>query len=230
MSDAIERELKLAPADTRLLDHLAAVERVGELEAFGRRRELQRNSFFDTASRALSRARIGFRRRAIDGQRMATWTLKSDANLVGGVATRSEIELQLDPSMPPALAIGALREAARSRGAAALAEAVDDALASGGLPLARPFLEMETHRAVVDLEAPERGWSVELALDRVRLLGHAYDEVEIEAELKRGDDAALEAVRAAIAELGDVRPSEGSKLSRAMAHLAACDCQALSAP
>lgn len=161
---------------------------------------------------------------------MATWTLKSDAKLVGGVATRSEIELQLDPSMPPALAIGALRQAALSRGAAAMAEQVADALAGGGLPLAQPFLEMQTDRLVVDLEAPERGWSVELALDRVRLLGHAYDEEEIEAELKRGDDAALEAVRAALAAQGDVHPSEGSKLSRAMAHLAACDCQALRAP
>ena len=223
-NQGIERELKLVPADTRLLERLAAVERLGELEAVGRHRELQRNSFFDTASRALSSARVGFRRRTVDGRRLATWSLKSDAKLVGGVATRSEIELQLDPSMPPALSIGALREAARSRGAAALAEHVADALASGGLPLARPFLEMETDRAVVDLEAPERGWSVELALDRVRLVGHAYDEVEIEAELKRGDDAALQAVLSAIAALGDVRLSEGSKLSRAMAHLAVCQC------
>ena len=105
-----------------------------------------------------------------------------------------------------------------------MAEHVADALASGGLPLAQPILEMETDRVVVDLEAPERGWSVELALDRVRLVGHAYDEVEIEAELKRGDEAALQAVLSAIAALGDVRPSEGSKLSRAMAHLATCQC------
>ena len=229
MTEGIERELKLVPADTRLLDRLAAVERLGELEARARHRELQRNSFFDTASRALSRARIGFRRRTVEGRRLATWTLKSDANLVGGVATRAEIELQLDPSMPPALAIGALRQAALSRGAAAMAEQVADALASGGLPLARPFLEMETDRVVVDLEAPERSWSIELALDRVRLVGHAYDEVEIEAELKRGDDAALLAVRSALAALGQVRPSEGSKLSRAMAHLAGCDCQAVRA-
>ena len=224
MNDDVERELKLVPDNPALLDRLAAQSEFGELEVAGRRHEVQRNSFFDTASRALSSARVGFRRRTVDGRRLATWSLKSDAKLVGGVATRSEIELQLDPSMPPALAIGALREAARSRGAAALAEHVADALASGGLPLARPFLEMETDRAVVDLEAPERGWSVELALDRVRLVGHAYDEVEIEAELKRGDDAALQAVLSAIAALGDVRPSEGSKLSRAMAHLAACHC------
>jgi triphosphatase len=193
-------------------------------QAAGRRRELQRNSFFDTASRALSRARAGFRRRRVEGRRLAAWTLKSDAGLVGGVATRSEIELQLDPDTPPALAIGALQDAARSRGAAALAEAVGDALASGGLPLARSFVDMETQRVIVDLRAPEHDWSVELALDRVRLVGHAYYELEIEAELKRGDEATLEAARDAIASLGDVRPSEGSKLSRAVAHLATCHC------
>jgi hypothetical protein len=133
VNDGIERELKLAAADEALLDRLAAIDRLGEFEAAGRHRELQRNSFFDTASRALAGARIGFRRRTIEGQRLATWTLKADARVLGGVTTRSEIELQLDPDMPPALAIGALRDAARSRGAAALAEAVADALAGLGL-------------------------------------------------------------------------------------------------
>jgi inorganic triphosphatase YgiF len=69
---------------------------------------------------------------------------------------------------------------------------------------------------------------VELALDRVRLLGHKYEEVEIEAELKRGDEQALEAVRTAIEALGAVSESNGSKLSRAMAHLQACACAATS--
>jgi inorganic triphosphatase YgiF len=229
VNDPLERELKLVPADSSLLDELARAERLGELVRVGQRRERQRNSFFDTASRALSRARVGFRRRGIEGERLATWTLKSDAKLVGGVATRAEVELQLEPGMPPALAIGALQEAARSRGAAVLAEQVADALAAGGLPLAQPFLEMETDRVVVDFAAAERGWAVELALDHVRLVGHAYAEVEIEAELKRGDEAALQAAGSAIAALGSVHPSHGSKLSRAMAHLAACRCQACSA-
>jgi inorganic triphosphatase YgiF len=228
VNDGIERELKLVAADEALLDRLAAIDRLGEFEVVGRHRELQRNSFFDTASRALAAARIGFRRRGIEGQRLATWTLKADAQVVGGVTTRSEIELQLDPDLPPALAIGALRDAARSRGAAGLAEAVADALASGGLPLARPFLELRTDRRVVDLQAPAA--LVELALDRVRLVGHAYAELEIEAELKGGDEAALHTLATAIAALGEVRPSQGSKLSRAMAHVAACGCQAVSAP
>lgn len=223
-NDNRERELKLVPADEGLLDRLEAVERLGELEVRGRRRELQRNSFFDTPSRALGRARVGFRRRTIAGERVATWTLKADSKLEGGVATRLEIELQLDADLSPALAIGVLRDAARSRGATALAEAVSDALRSDGLPQARPYLETETDRRILDLEAPARGWQVELALDRMRLLGHDYADVEIEAELKRGDLDALEAVRQAIQSLGEVRPSQASKLSRALAHLANCRC------
>ena len=228
MNDGIERELKLVARDERLLEQLAVIDRLGEFDVVGRHRELQRNSFFDTASRALAHARIGFRRRSIEGQPLAAWTLKADAQVAGGVTTRSEIELQLDPDLPPALAIGALRDAARSRGAAALAEGVADALTSGGLPLARPFLALRTDRRVVDLQASRA--LVELALDRVRLVGHAYAELEIEAELKRGDEAALHTIARAIATLGDVRPSEGSKLSRAMAHVATCGCQAVSAP
>jgi inorganic triphosphatase YgiF len=138
------------------------------------------------------------------------------------VSSRTEIEVQLDPDTPPALAIEALRQAARQRGAAALADELGDALADGGLPLATPFLETVTERTILDLEAADRGWRVELALDRVRLVGHAYAELEIEAELKHGDDAALEAAREAITALGPTHESEGSKLSRAMAHVAAC--------
>jgi inorganic triphosphatase YgiF len=220
----IEQELKLVPLDPGLLDTLASVDHLGELVATSRRRELQRNSFFDSASRALGTARVGFRRRTIPGQALASWTLKADGQALRGVMTRAEIELQLDADMPPALAISALRQAAQQRGAAALAEDVADALAAGGLPLPKPFLEMETDRTIVDLEADARGWSVELALDRVQLVGHAYAEVEIEAELKRGDEAALAAARQAIEALGPVRDSDGSKLTRALAHLEQCHC------
>lgn len=224
--DTVERELKLVPANEALLDQLAAVDRLGEFVARAHRRERQRNSFFDTPSRGLARERVGFRRRVIDGQHLATWSIKGDAERVGGVASRAEIELQLDPDMPPAMALSTLRAAARSRGAAALADAVDAALGSGGLPLARPFLETATDRRIVDLEAPDRGWQVELALDRMRVVDHDYAETEIEAELKGGDPSALDAVRVDIEKLGDVRDSTGSKLSRAVAHVDACNCSA----
>jgi inorganic triphosphatase YgiF len=115
-----------------------------------------------------------------------------------------------------------LRDAARSRGAPVVAEAVADAQASGGLPLAQPYLETETDRTILDLEAPERNWSIELALDRMQLIGHRYADIEIEAELKRGDESALEAAREAITALGEVRESEASKLSRAKRHIEQC--------
>jgi inorganic triphosphatase YgiF len=223
-TDNVERELKLVPAEPSLLDQLARIDRLGPLEARGRRHELQRNSFFDNRTRALRAAHIGFRRRTIDGQRLATWSLKADSELVKGVATRSEIEVQLDPDTSPAMALGVLRDTARSRGAPVVADAVGDALAAGGPPLARPYLETETDRTIVDLEAPDRGWSVELALDRMQLVGHRYADLEIEAELKHGDESALDAVRHAITELGPVTESQASKLSRAQAHLSDCNC------
>ena len=219
MNDNIERELKLVPVEPGLLDRLANVERLGPFEVRARRHELQRNSFFDTPSRTLGAARVGFRRRSVADQRLAVWTLKADGQLVRGMATRSEIELQLEPDLAPALAIGALIDAARSRGAGALAETVQDALSAGGPLLATPFVETETDRTILDLVEPRQGWAVELALDHMRLIGHDYADLEIEAELKRGDTQALESVRQAIEELGAVRESVGSKLSRALAQL-----------
>jgi inorganic triphosphatase YgiF len=224
MDETLERELKLVPASERLLDTLAGVDHLDRFEVVGRRRELQHNAFFDSKSQSLREARVGFRRRSVEGRSLATWTIKGDAQHVGGVSTRSEIELLLDADMAPALVLGALRDAARTRGAGALAEAVEDALRSGGLPLARPFLETDTDRTILDLREGEQGWEVELALDRMRIVGHDYAEVEIEAELKRGAVEALDGIRAAIAAIGLVRESEGSKLSRAAAHVADCDC------
>ena len=221
----LERELKLVPADAGLLDRLAGLDQLGPFRVTGRHREEQRNSFFDSPARAFETARLGFRRRVIEGQRLATWTLKGEGSVASGVASRPEIELQLSSEMPPALVIGTLEQAARQRGAPVLAEQVADALASGGLPLARPVLETVTDRRVLDLEASERGWRAELALDRVHLVGHTYAEMEIEVELRRGDEATLAAARRAIEALGAVHDSRGSKLSRALAHARSCACR-----
>jgi inorganic triphosphatase YgiF len=222
--DAIERELKLVPADEALLDKLAQVERLGPFEVHSRDRELQYNSFFDSPDQALREARVGFRRRSIEGQQRATWSIKGDAKSIGAIASRSEIELQLDADTPPAHALSALRDAARSHGAAELDKAVSGALSVGSQPQAKPFLETRTDRRIVNLEVPGRDWRVELALDRMEIVGHAYRDVEIEAELKGGDESALSEVETAIKALGEVRESKGSKLGRAQAHLDDCNC------
>jgi inorganic triphosphatase YgiF len=220
-----ERELKLTPRKPTLLDELWDMRAFGPFEVLGRRIERQRNSFFDTRERALRRARIGFRRRVIHDQPLAVWTIKGEGSMLRGISTRTEIELRLDADTPPALAIGVLRQAAQQRGAAALAEQLGDALSSGSLPLREPVLETENQRRVLELAAAEHGWQTEMTLDDVRIVGHpGYIEQEIEVELQRGGDDALDAARAAIEAVGGVRESEGSKLSRALAHVERCDC------
>jgi inorganic triphosphatase YgiF len=219
----VERELKLRPAEAGLLDQLWSLGELGSFQIVGRRQEQQRNSFFDSRTRALGSARLALRRRTIDGQNtMATWTLKADGQMLRGIATRPEIELQLRADTPPMLALGALTQAARQRGAAPLAEEVADALRVSPPPVAEPFLELVTQRRILDLRDNESA-ALELALDRVCLEGHArYAEDEIEVELRRGEEPALEVARAAISQLGEVHDGQGSKLSRALDHARGC--------
>jgi inorganic triphosphatase YgiF len=218
----VERELKLRPAEPELLDQLWSLRQLGPFEVVGRRQEQQRNSFFDSRTRALGSARLALRRRSIAGQGMATWTLKSDGQMLRGIATRPEIELQLRDDTPPMIALGALTQAARQHGAAPLAEEVGDAMRGSTPPLAQPLLELVTQRRILDV-CDSRGSELELALDNVRLTGHpSHVEHEIEVELRRGDQAVLEVARGAIAELGQVEDGQGSKLSRALDHLRGC--------
>jgi inorganic triphosphatase YgiF len=215
----VERELKLTPLEPELLERLANVTRLGRFEVRARLREKQVNSFFDTKTNALRHAHIGFRRRVVDRRPNATWTVKAEGEHVRGVVSRPEVEVQLSRLMRPALALDALRQVAE-RGARVLADKLTDALSDGELPLPKPYLEMETDRWILDLQAPADAWEVELALDRVGILGRPlYEDVEIEVELKRGDESALDAARAAIEGLGEVRESHGSKLSRALDYI-----------
>ena len=215
----VERELKLVPAEEGLLDELEAVDRLGPLLVVHRRRVRQRNAYFETPTGALGAARLAFRRRVDDGARLATWTLKGEGQVSGGVASRPEVEVVLDAETPPMLALSVLRETARGRGAAALAEQLADALVGSPPPLVTPMFELDADRRLADLEAPAFGWRLELALDRVRLVGFpAYLDLEIEVELNRGGDSALAAARAAIEDVGRVASSPGTKLSRALAY------------
>ncbi len=218
--ETIERELKLIPEDATLLERLREVDRLGPFGVAARHYESQRNAFFDTPSGALGLARLAFRRRTISGRRLATWSLKGAGTLVGGLAERAEVEVDLEAETAPAIVVGVLGQAARERGSVDLADRLADALVAASPPLPKPFLEMETNRHILDLEARAEEWDVELALDRVRLVNHpGFEEQEIEAELRRGDLGALEAARLAILALGTVRPAARSKLERALAHV-----------
>jgi triphosphatase len=222
MSSVIEQELKLTPDEPELLDRIWSHDQLGPFLVLGRRTEQQRNSFYDTRTRALGAHRLALRRRCVPGQTIATWTLKGEGEMLRGIATRPEIELHLREDTAPVLALGALTQAARERGAAPLAEEVEDAMRGSPPPLAQPFLELVTERRLLDL-TDAHAVELEVALDQVRLEGHpTHAEDEVEVELRRGDAAALEVARAAIAQLGGVREGQGSKLSRALDHLRAC--------
>jgi inorganic triphosphatase YgiF len=219
----VEYELKLRPDEAELLDRLFQLDSVGPFQVIGRRRERQRNSFFDSRTRALGGARLALRRRTVPGQAMATWTLKAEGELLRGIASRPEVEVHLGPDMPPAMALATLTQAAKQRGAAPLAEQVADAIV--GMP--QLFLELDTDRRILDLRSPDGRTELELALDEVQLVGHPpHKEHEIEVELRRGDTDALEQARCAIEALGSVQSADGSKLSRAVGHIEACDCTA----
>jgi inorganic triphosphatase YgiF len=227
MTSMFERELKLEPLEPDLLDRLATLDRLGSFRVVDRRTELQRNSFFDSRGGALGAARLALRRRCVPGCAMATWTLKGEGALDRGIASRPEIEVQLSADMPPAMVLGTLVQAARERGATALAEETADALVGSAPILARPFLESQTLRRVLDLRDDQAGVELELALDQVKLVDHpSFTEQEIEVELRRGDESVLEQARKAITALGQVRDGRGSKLSRALDHVrgATCSC------
>ncbi len=220
MTEGVERELKLIPERPELLEILAGLDELGPFRVTGRRRALQRNGFFDTRDRALGARRIALRRRTTSDSGAASWTVKAEGEHLRGIAVRPEVEVQLDADTAPALVVGVLQQAAREWGNAPLAESIQEALSGGSLPLAAPYLEIETDRRELDLVADSHGWQAELALDHVQLVGHpAFVEYEIEVELRRGSTESLEAARDAIAALGPIAPAPASKLARALAHL-----------
>lgn len=213
-----ERELKLRVDDPEVLDRLAGVNTLGPFRVVDRGDERQRSAYFDTPEGALRRARLALRRRTIVGQALAVYTVKGAGTTLRGVAIRPEVEVWLDPDTPPMVALSLLRQAARERGSAALAEALADALVGASPPLATPLVELVAHRRLLHLEDRERGWRVELALDSVHKLGDpTYHDLEVEAELQDGNDDALEAIREALGAYGLRQFSEGNKLTRALA-------------
>jgi inorganic triphosphatase YgiF len=214
----IERELKLIPTDPALLDQLLKLDHLGSFTVKPRAHQWQTNTFFDTAGRALDAARIGFRRRTVRDRPSATWCVKLEGSTADGVMSRPEIEVTLDADTAPLLAMSVLRQAAAERGAPLIAEQLSDALANRAPVLAKPHLEFETERDVLDLTDADRGWQTELALDRMRFLPCGHQDFEIEVELRKGDESALEAAREAITALGEVTPATVSKLGRALGH------------
>lgn len=218
-----ERELKLLARDAALLERLRSAPSLGPFAASTARLEAQSNAFFDTSAHDLARAGLSFRRRQIRGQPLAAWTVKGRGTIASGISVHPEVEVWLDADMAPTMVLALLSQAARERRNAVLGEQLRDALSGGRLVPARPYLETQTERWVRDLDAPDRGWRAELALDATTAPGHGgFREWEIEVELKQGDDAALEAAREALRAEGAVQEATATKLRRALEHVNQC--------
>ena len=108
-----ERELKLAPHESALLELLADLRTIGPFEVVGAKLERQRNAYFDTRTRALQRAKLAFRRRVEPDEMVATWTLKADpytrslTSTVSLPETRTPGRLKVYPTLKRALLIAA---------------------------------------------------------------------------------------------------------------------------
>lgn len=223
MESSEERELKLVPGNSDVLERLAAADRLGPFVLTPAGVEHQTNAYWDTPHSALGAAHIALRRRVVVGARQATWTVKGEGSLEQGLAIRPEINVVLEADTPPVLVAQVMIQAARERGQTDLSGDLADALRQDGPLPAQPLLEMRTTRRLWNLAEPGQPWSLELALDDVRLAGHDdYAEREIEVEIRHGDTTLLETARDAIQALGPVHAATGTKLSNALEHLARC--------
>ena len=217
MNDDEERELKLVPERPALLDRLAAVDAAGRFRGQpAARAAAQQLLRLGVAARSRRRSRLpaAHGRGPAAGQRGRS---RPTASRCAAWPRRAEIELQLDADTPPALALGALREAARKRGARRAGRGGGDALAAGGPPLAKPFLETETDRRIVDLAkrssaAGRSSWRSTACSSSATPTRRSRSKPSSSAATKQRWTRSRRRSRA----LGEVRESDGTKLSRAL--------------
>jgi len=202
----IEVELKYRVRDAEAAARLGALRTLGGLRVAGRPRQVQvEDRYLDTADRALERA--GYAVRLRRGPRMTILSVKASNEAASALHRREELEgpadLSLDPHAWPS-------SAARSL---VLEHAGDS-----------PLIEMITIRQlrrarVFSGDALE----VELSVDDVEVVagGQVIARfLELEVELKAGDEAGLEDLAVILGADAALEPVTTSKLERARAALA----------
>ncbi len=161
--------------------------------------------YLDSADGALRRA--GYAGRLRRSAAVTLVTLKSTATAAGPLQRREELEAEASPSLDP-----------REWPASTPRTVVLDECGDGTLVELVTIRQARTKR---ELTAP--GARVELSLDEVEVLtdGRVVDRfTELEAELRHGDEALLDALAAALAERPGLAAASGSKLERARAAVA----------
>jgi len=202
----VEVELKYRVRDAEAAARLGALRTLGGLRVAGRPRQVQvEDRYLDTADGALSRA--GYAVRLRRGPRMTILSVKSSNEAASALHRREELEgpadLSLDPHAWPSSPARAL----------VLEHAGDS-----------PLIEVVTIRQLRRARAfASDGLEVELSVDDVEVVagGRMIDRfLELEVELKAGEESGLAALAAILEADAALEPVTTSKLERALAALA----------
>lgn len=202
----IEVELKYRVRDPEAAARLGALRTLGSLRVVGRPRQVQvEDRYLDTADGALARA--GYAVRLRRGPRMTILSVKASNEAASALHRREELEgpadLSLDPHAWPS-------SAARSL-------VLEHA---GDVPLIETVTIRQLRRARTFAgDALE----VELSVDDVEIVagGRMIDRfLELEVELKSGDERGLAEIAALLGADDALEPVTTSKLDRALAALA----------
>jgi inorganic triphosphatase YgiF len=201
----MEIEAKLAAKDRRTFSRLASRRRLDAWSLDARRPERLESVYLDSPSGAFGRARIGCRVRRRG--RAVEATVKSGGDVRRGIHRRDEWTLSLAamPRFPWRLPAGLARRLPASL---------------RGLSL-EPILRTSIRRRRLLVRRKEGAPVLaEIALDEVefRAPGRrgARRELEVEVELREGEEADLAAIVRAVRAGRVLRPSRGSKLERGL--------------
>jgi CHAD domain-containing protein/adenylate cyclase class IV len=202
----IEVELKYRVRDAEAAARLGALRTLGALRVAGRPRQIQvEDRYLDTANGALARA--GYAVRLRRGPRMTILSVKASNAAASALHRREELEgpadLSLDPNAWPS-------SAARSL----VLEHAGDA----------PLIEIVTIRQLRRARTfTGEALDAELSVDDVEVVagGRVIDRfIELEVELKAGDEARLSDLAVILGADAALEPVTTSKLERALAALA----------
>jgi predicted adenylyl cyclase CyaB len=191
-----ERELKL----TGPLPNLDGLEQLGGHGLRFDRLEVQRNTYFDTATFELSTRRWSLRLRQLEDS--SIFTFKGKSNVRDGFAEREELEVEV----ANATRLEELRDPEILARVTQIAPLSDF----------KPVAQLETKRLIYQLEKIG-----EVTLDDVRVINsngnlvEQFTEVEIELE-DHVDPILLEPVLKHLRELAPLEPSTMGKFQRAM--------------
>jgi inorganic triphosphatase YgiF len=198
-TDTYEVELKLQPLQSKTLDDVWNLDRIGDFEVVSRHHLQLHNQYFDSTDNALDRAGGNLRWRTIVGASEAELTYKGPSQVRNGVFRRLEITALLPSDVDPLSVQPTPRPVEIARRATA--------------ELTRTQMVLDDDRRSMRLVGD--GAIVEVDLDISTMPGTTYLDLEIEAEMVDGNPSVLADLEAALASVGPVKRSAKGKRARA---------------